>query len=76
GTFARLKDITLGYNLPSNWMKAIKFQSASVYVKGSNIYTFIKDEGLKYDPEVRADGFTRLTNPPVKSITFGLNLNF
>jgi len=41
-----------------------------------NLFTWVKDENLKYDPEVRADGFTRLTTPPVKSVVFGINLKF
>jgi hypothetical protein len=45
-------------------------------MRGTNIWTWVKDKGLKYDPEVRADGYTRLTTPPVKSIVFGLNLKF
>jgi len=76
GTFLRLKDLVLGYNIPSEWLAKAKFQTASVFVRGTNIYTWVKDKNLKYDPEVRADGFTRLTNPPIKSITFGVNLNF
>jgi len=48
----------------------------SIYARGTNLFTYCFDDRLKYDPEVRADGFTRLTNPPIKSISFGLNLNF
>jgi hypothetical protein len=45
-------------------------------LRGSNLFTFVKDSRLKYDPEVRADGFTRLTTPPVKSVTFAVNFKF
>jgi len=76
GTYARVKDIVIGYNLPSEWLAFAKFQSASIYLRGTNLFTWVKDENLQYDPEVRADGFTRLTNPPIKSVSFGLNLNF
>jgi hypothetical protein len=40
------------------------------------MFTWVKDDNLKYDPEVRADGFTSLTTPPVKSIIFGINVKF
>jgi TonB-linked SusC/RagA family outer membrane protein len=76
GDYIRMKDLVLGYNLPKSIVSKVKFQGISVYVRGTNLFTWVKDDRLKYDPEVRADGFTRLTNPPVKSITFGLNLNF
>ena len=76
GTYLRMKGITLGYNFPKNLVKKIGFQGASIYARGSNLFTWVKDKRLKYDPEVRADGFTRLTTPPVKSIVFGVNLKF
>ena len=76
GDYIRLKDIVLGYSLPAAWERKIKFNDISVYARGTNILTWVKDDRLKYDPEVRADGYTRLTTPPVKSIVFGLNLKF
>jgi TonB-linked SusC/RagA family outer membrane protein len=76
GDYFRLKDVTVGYNLPSSLMNKIGFSGATIYGKGYNLFTWVKDENLKYDPEVRADGFTRLTTPPVKSVVFGINLKF
>lgn len=76
GDYIRLKDLVLGYNLPGSLVSKIGLSSVQVYARGTNLFTWIKDDKLQYDPEVRADGFTRLTTPPVKSITFGLNLNF
>jgi TonB-linked SusC/RagA family outer membrane protein len=76
GDYMRLKDLVIGYNLPASVTNKIGFDGIQVYVRGTNIWTWVKDDRLKYDPEVRADGFTRLTTPPVKSFVFGLNLNF
>jgi hypothetical protein len=76
GDYIRLKDLVIGYNLPASIVNKIKFSSVSIFARGTNLLTWVKDKGLKYDPEVRADGFTRLTTPPVKSIVFGLNLKF
>jgi len=76
GDYMRLKDLVLGYNLPGSVVSKIGFSSVQVYARGTNLFTWIKDDKLQYDPEIRADGFTTLTTPPVKSITFGLNLNF
>ncbi|RPH31222.1 MAG: SusC/RagA family TonB-linked outer membrane protein [Bacteroidales bacterium] len=77
GDYMRLKDIVLGYKFDKALLTRIGFTGdAAIYVRGANLYTWVKDDRLKYDPEVRADGFTRLTNPPLKSITFGLNINF
>ncbi len=76
GDYVRLKDVVLGYSFPSSLERRIGFNDISVFVRGTNIWTWVKDKRLKYDPEVRADGYTRLTTPPVKSIVFGLNVKF
>ncbi|UZR94554.1 SusC/RagA family TonB-linked outer membrane protein [Chondrinema litorale] len=76
GDYMRVKDIVIGYKLPASLIAPLKIESLSIYARGTNLFTWVKDDRLEYDPEVRADGFTRLTTPPVKSIIFGLNLNF
>jgi len=76
GDYMRLKDLVFGYTFPASIPAKIGLGGVTVYVRGTNLFTWVKDDGLKYDPEVRADGFTMLTTPPVKSIVFGLNLNF
>ncbi|UZR94557.1 hypothetical protein [Chondrinema litorale] len=76
GDYLRVKDIVIGYKLPASLLRPVKIDQASVFARGTNLFTWVKDDRLKYDPEVRADGFTRLTTPPVKSIIFGINLNF
>ncbi len=75
GSYVRLKDLTVGYDFAKNLIHNF-FQTATLYVKATNYFTWVKDKRLKYDPEVRADGFTRLTTPPVKSIVVGINLKF
>jgi len=50
GSYLRIQNITLGYNLPTTWINKIKMQAARVYISGQNIYTFTKYSG--YDPEL------------------------
>ena len=76
GDYIRLKDIVIGYSLPASLERKIGFTDIRIFAQGTNIWTWVKDDRLKYDPEVRADGYTRLTTPPVKSIIFGLNVKF
>lgn len=76
GDYIRLKDLVIGYNIPESVCSKIKVDGISVFARGTNIWTWIKDEGLMYDPEIAADGFTGFTTPPIKSFVFGLNLNF
>ena len=80
GTFARLKDITLGYEVPSKYLEGTGFDGVTFTLRGTNLYTWVKDSGLKLDPEVgnkgNTMGYTTLTAPPVKSVVFGVNLKF
>jgi TonB-linked SusC/RagA family outer membrane protein len=50
GSYVRLKNVTLAYNLPATLMHRIKFNNASVYVSATNLVTLTKYTG--YDPEV------------------------
>lgn len=76
GDYIRVKDLVFGYRVPAKYTGKIGFENIDLYVRGTNLFTFVKDDGLKYDPEVGADGLTRFTTPPVKSVVFGINLNF
>ena len=76
GDYLRISGITLGYNLPEKICNKVGTDGINIYARATNYFTWVKDKGLKYDPEIRATGFTELTTPVVKSIIFGLNLNF
>jgi TonB-linked SusC/RagA family outer membrane protein len=76
GDYLRVKDLVFGYRIPSKYTGKIGFENMDIYARGTNLFTFVKDDGLMYDPEVGADGMTRFTTPPVKSVVFGINLNF
>ncbi|QDO93782.1 TonB-dependent receptor [Formosa sediminum] len=76
GDYFRIKDITFGYNLPDSVNSIVGLQSARVFVRATNPYTWVKSDYLKYDPEISADGYTGLETPPTKSLIFGVNINF
>ncbi|GAA4307302.1 SusC/RagA family TonB-linked outer membrane protein [Pontixanthobacter gangjinensis] len=76
GDYVRLKNVAIGYNLPSTWAEDLGVDGLSLTLRGTNVATWVKDDGLLLDPEVRADGFTRLTTPPVETYSFSVNVNF
>ncbi|MFC6859890.1 SusC/RagA family TonB-linked outer membrane protein [Zunongwangia atlantica] len=76
GDYVRLKNVAFGYNLPSSWANSIGIDGLMLTLRGTNVATWLKDDGLLLDPEVRADGYTRLTTPPVESYTLGVNVKF
>lgn len=70
GSFVKIRDITLAYNVPSKSLKPLGLGRARVYVTAKNFFTF---SGIKnYDPE-RGGG---ISFPMTKQLVFGLNLDF
>lgn len=85
GSFVRLKNIALGYNLPQDVLKKLKMQKLRLYVSAQNLFTITDYPG--YDPEVnyRTDGgaggnrnlgLDYGSYPNAKAVTFGVNLGF
>ena len=78
GSFVRLSNITLGYNLPRTALARIGFRSLRVYASADNLYVWTNYTG--YDPEVSV-GFNQLTPgldvdsyPRQRTFRFGLNV--
>jgi TonB-linked SusC/RagA family outer membrane protein len=76
GDYFRLKNLTVGYDFKSEMLDAAGLDGARVFLRGTNLLTWVKDDRLKYDPEVDAGGQIGLTTPAVKSIIFGINVKF
>lgn len=80
GSYLRLKNISLGYNLPvSKWAVGSWLKGVKVYVSAQNILTITSYSGC--DPEVNSwggvnAGLDYLTYPNVKSVTFGAKVQF
>jgi TonB-linked SusC/RagA family outer membrane protein len=50
GSYLRIRNISLSYNIPTNILSKIRLSNASVFVSADNLFTFTKFTGL--DPEV------------------------
>ncbi|MDO5980950.1 SusC/RagA family TonB-linked outer membrane protein [Flavivirga spongiicola] len=81
GSYIRVKNITLGYNLPNKVIQSLKINSAKVYFTGTNLFTFTDYSG--YDPESNnsggADAFAGVDTasyPSQKKFTIGLDIKF
>lgn len=76
GSYIRLRDISLSYNLPKSIISKYKLNTARVYVRGQNLFTYTVDKRFNTDPEVGIDG-TMAQRPPIYStLLFGLDINF
>lgn len=76
GSYIRLKDVVFGYNLPKSATKSIGLDAVTLTMRGTNLWTYTFDKDLKFDPEVSVNGYSSVTTPPVKSIMFGVSLQF
>ncbi len=88
GSYLRLKEVSLGYNLPDNLVQGLNMDGVRIFVRAYNLLTWTDYPG--WDPETSspstADLSTQATNirqgwdfytaPQPRTITFGLNLNF
>ncbi len=82
GSFLRIKNITLSYNLKKEWAKKVGMKSAKVYATVQNLYTFTNYFGM--DPEVNyyggssniIQGTDFFTYPQSRTVLFGLTLTF
>ncbi|TAE15002.1 MAG: SusC/RagA family TonB-linked outer membrane protein [Bacteroidetes bacterium] len=72
-SFLRLRNITLAYNVPTNWLKNMKIRTLRTYISGQNVLTFSKFTG--FDPEDSNN--IQLSQYPVPRVfTFGFDLGF
>jgi TonB-linked SusC/RagA family outer membrane protein len=76
GDFIRLRNVTLGYNLPRNVLTKLGLGNASFYVRGFNLFTKTFDDRLTVDPETGITSVSNLNIPLSKTVTAGLTLEF
>ncbi len=81
GTFIRLKNLSLTYDLPKSTLSTIGIDRVAITLSGQNVFTITDYKG--YDPEVNSGGasntdlgFDTGVYPNPKSWTIGLNATF
>jgi TonB-linked SusC/RagA family outer membrane protein len=84
GTVYRLREISLGYNLPKAWFKKTPIGSIRVSATGRNLWFYAPNipKGTNFDPETSSFGATNIqgielsTAPTVKRYGFNVNITF
>jgi TonB-dependent starch-binding outer membrane protein SusC len=84
GSFVRVRNVTLGYNIPSQLLSRFKLDKARIYFSGLNLMTFTSYPF--WDPEVDADfladgsnfakGNDFYTPPQPRTLLLGINIGF
>lgn len=74
--YLRLKNLTLGYSLPSQIIDRIKLNKLTVFASGENLFTVTKLAGM-FDPEtLTGSTSTGKIYPLTQVYSFGLNVGF
>lgn len=76
GRYIRLKNLTIGYNLPAQVLKKIGFVNAArIYFTGEDLWESTKiSDG--WDPEAKRNASGTQRYPFTRNFTFGMNLTF
>jgi len=78
GSFLRLRNLQIGYNLPERLVEKAKLQGLRVYLSANNLFTLTNYNG--FDPEIGTSGWILDTGidkgyyPSNKTIGFGLKV--
>ncbi len=73
-TYIALRNVTLGYSLPRNLSDRVGISNLRLFVAGENLAIWNENEGM--DPQHSFHGVTDHTYVPIRTITFGVNLQF
>lgn len=71
GSFLKLRNAQLGYNLPEKWASKIKMQKLRLYLSAQNVFTISSRNFTGVDPENPNFGY-----PIPLTLTIGVNMSF
>lgn len=80
GSYIRLRNVRLGYTIPTSVVNRIGLSKVSVFVSGDNLWTGTKFSGT--DPEVSlsqsnlSSGMSSMSYPTSKKYLLGVNISF
>ena len=72
--FFNIRNITLGYTFPNDWMRKASIEKARVYVAADNVALWSKRKGL--DPRQYIYGQSQANYSAIRTVSFGLSLTF
>ena len=72
--FIRLKTLNVGFTLPQAWTRKAGIDNVRLFASANNLWTWAAYD--YYDPEAVSAGTAIWGTPPLKTVTFGVNMNF
>lgn len=74
GSYLRLKNITLSYTFPKQWLQKAQIENVRLSLSCENVATITGYSG--FDPEVGINGIDQNRYPISRTFSLGLNFNF
>jgi len=81
GSFLRVKNLSIGYTLPANYLSSLNMKRARLYANVQNLITFTKYTGLDpeigpYNQNILLNGIDNGNFPLPRIYTVGINIGF
>ncbi|MCK7509012.1 MAG: hypothetical protein MZV70_36585 [Desulfobacterales bacterium] len=80
GSYIRLREVSLSYSIPSNWLKKLPIKGLNIGISGRNLLLFTDYSGI--DPETNLSGASNsigrdyFNMPNTRSYEFNLEIKF
>ena len=72
--YFNIKNITIGYTLPKNWIRKAQIENARIYFSADNVALFSKRKGL--DPRQYISGQSQANYSAIRTMSMGVSLTF
>jgi hypothetical protein len=73
-SYFAIKNVSVGYTLPSSLLQAAKIEAVRVFLSADNIKMFSALKGL--DPQYNFTGGTGYSYTPTRTVSLGVDINF
>jgi TonB-linked SusC/RagA family outer membrane protein len=76
GKYIRMRNIELDYSLPKSLIGKAKLDGLTIYIRGTNLFTFDTDKEIPFDPETGVNSTTNFEEYIPKTIVGGIKVAF
>lgn len=73
-SYLSLQDVTVGYEMPKNFLETFNLNYARIYLTGNNLFLLSKRQG--FDPRISSIGRSTTGYSTMRNISLGINFKF
>jgi hypothetical protein len=75
-SYAKLREVTLSYNVPASFLSRTLISRASISLVGRNLLYFAAKKDVDIDQFVAPSAYSSLQSPTLRRYGFNINLTF